>query len=187
MTRNVFAFVLLSVLVALTGCGSEHGGSTGPSTVLTSAATAPTTTTVLSPAEDTAAVLTVEWTGGCWMGGPNCSRYVLYGDGSFELFRLDGQEPLELEASGTIDQSLATMVNEVASGTDLAALRDRLPPGYCAGCVDGIDTTLIFGDGESGASFSSVTFELDRTEPVFAAAFAALGEMSSSQSLSFIF
>ena len=79
------------------------------------------------------------------------------------------------------------MIHQLASGTDLAALRDRLPPGYCAGCVDGIDTTLIFGDGESAASFSSVTFELDRTEALFTAAFAALGEMSNRESLPIIF
>ena len=79
------------------------------------------------------------------------------------------------------------MIHEVASAADFAALRDRLSPGYCAGCVDGIDTTLVFGDGESGASFSSVTFELDRTEPLFAAAFAALGEMSNRQSLPIVF
>ena len=121
------------------------------------------------------------------MGGPNCSRYVLYGDGSFELFRLGGQGPLEPEASGTIDQTLATTIHWAASAADFAALRDRLPPGYCAGCVDGIDTTLVFGDGESAASFSSVIFELDETEPLFTAAFAALGDMSNHQSLLFIF
>ena len=179
MTRNVFALAVMMGLVVLTACGS---GGSSPVT-----ATVPTTTSVLPPPEASAVVLTVDWTGGCWMGGPNCSRYVLYGDGSFDLFRLDGREPLEPEASGTIDQTLATTIYEVASTADFAALRDRLLGGYCAGCVDRIDTTLVFGKGESGASFSSVAFELDSTEPLFAAAFAALGEMSNRQSLTFIF
>lgn len=112
---------------------------------------------------------------------PSCPKYVLYRDGTFDLFRLTFEGPATLEAYGVINPELVTAINEVVSLTDLAALRDRLPPEQCWGCVDGIDTAMVFGDSALDALFSSVMVELDVTEPLFAAAFAALEEMSNQQ------
>ncbi len=154
MRRNV---MLLVLIVVTAGCGEATTPSTtpGPAAAL--------------PAAD-ATVAVVEFTGGCFMGGPNCSRYEVRGDGSFDLFRLGIGAPTAPEITGRIDPDLVVDLYATAAATDLEALRRRLAPGQCWGCVDGIDTSLTVVVEGAASSFSSVDVAFDLEEPLFAAA-----------------
>lgn len=103
--------------------------------------------------------------------GPNCTRLVISGDGSFEAYRfvIDGEELADI---GSIDPELVAELNRLIAETDLAALRARLPAGHCRGCFDGIDTTMTFYGGSGPEVFGSVEVELDPSELVFAAGWA---------------
>jgi hypothetical protein len=151
MHRALIALVLL-----VTACG---GGSAAPETT-----TGPEAS---GPAPD-AVVLSADLVGGCAMMGPNCSRYVVYGDGRVEGYRLGGVGS-ELVAETTVDRDAVAEFADVVSGTDLEALRSRLPAGTCMACVDGVDTTLVVHTGGGDVTFSSAEAEFDPSEPVFAA------------------
>ncbi len=116
-------------------------------------------------------VLDVESTGGCAQMGPNCTRLVIFGDGTVEAYRVavDGEELVD---TGSIDLELVAELDRIVAVTDLDALRSRLPEGHCQGCFDGIDTTMTLAGDDGPAVFSSLEVELDSGEPVFAAAWA---------------
>lgn len=123
-----------------------------------------------------ATVLFVESSGGCAQLGPNCARIVVRGDGTVEAYRITAQGS-ELVDSGSIDRGLVNGLHREVSSTDLPALHQRLPEGECRGCVDGVDTSMSFPSTAGVQAvmplvFSSVDVELDRSEPLFAAAWA---------------
>jgi hypothetical protein len=130
------------------------------------------------PAADVV-VLEVDSTGGCAQMGPNCTRLVVFGDGTVEAYRFLGQDA-ELIDTASIDPGLVDSVDEIARTTDFGALRDRLPAGECRGCYDGIDTTMTFHVEGLVEAFSSVDVGLDPAEPLFAAAWATADAASGS-------
>jgi hypothetical protein len=137
---------------------------------------AASTTTISPPPPDPGAdsvVLVAELTGGCAMMGPNCERFVVYGDGMVEAHRVgeSGPQPTDV---GSIDPTLVVALHRAANGADLEALRKRLPPGECQGCVDGIDTVATFMVDGSTVTFGSIDTELTPAEPVFAAMWAVI-------------
>ncbi len=138
------------------------------------ASVASTTTTTLPPGPEPAGVLLVaEFPGGCAMMGPNCERLVIYGDGTVEAHRLGSGDPRPVDV-GSIDPALVAALHRVVVRTDLEAMRLRLPPGECQGCVDGIDTTVTFTVDGHDTTFSSIDTELVISEPVFAAMWSVI-------------
>lgn len=138
------------------------------------AAAESSTTTAPPPHPDAdSVVLAAELTGGCAMMGPNCERFVVYGDGTVELYRA-GESAAQPDDVGTIGPVLVTTLHNTVLATDLEALRKRLPPGECQGCVDGIDTLATFTVDGDGTTFSSIETELTPTEPVFNAMWAVI-------------
>ena len=127
-------------------------------------------------------VLRVETSGGCAMLGPNCVRFDVFGDGSVAGYRVT-LEGIEAVGTGSIDQDLVFDLHREVSTTDLGALHERLPPGECLGCVDGTDFTMSFLPADQPPvpiEFSSVEVELDRNEPVFAAAWRVYAAANSA-------
>ncbi len=145
---------LLAALLILAACG-------GTATTTTSTTAVPDTV----PPE--VAVLTADLVGGCFMMGPNCVRYVVYGDGTVEAYRLAGLGA-QLEGTAGIDPDLVAQLWHEVGRTDMEALRARLGPGECYACVDGIDTKLTLTVGDDSWFFDSAEVEFDRREPVFA-------------------
>lgn len=127
----------------------------------------------------TEVVVTVESSGGCAQMGPNCTRLVVFGDGTVEAYRFvaDDVDPI---GTGTIDPGLVVDLAAVVAATDFDALRSRLPEGECRGCYDGIDTTMSFETNGGSERFDSIEVELDASEPLFAAAWAVAGAADSA-------
>ena len=143
---------MIAIALVATACGSDGAGA-GP-----------------GPEPDVV-VIAVESTGGCAMMGPNCSKLLVFGDGTVEAYRFVGDGD-ELVDTGSIDPQVVADLARLVSSTDLEAIRARLGPGECRGCYDGIDTTMTFYDDDGPATFASVDVELDAAEPLFAAAWA---------------
>jgi hypothetical protein len=143
--------LMIGVTLLLTACGAADVPIAGP-----------------DPGQ---VVIVVESTGGCAQMGPNCTRLVIFGDGTVEAYRfvIDGEELVDI---GMIDPELAAELQTVLATTDLDALRARLPAGHCRGCFDGIDTTMTFPGAGGPEVFGSIEVELDPSEPVFAGAWA---------------
>ncbi len=160
-------------MLALIVAGSACGGTAATST----------TNAARPPADATVAV--VEFTGGCFMGGPNCSRYEVRGDGSFDLFRLGMGAATAPEVTGRIDPDLVADLYAIAAATDLEALRRRLAPGQCWGCVDGIDTSLTVVVEGATSSFSSIEVSFDLEESLFAAADRMMKALTAAADLPF--
>ena len=81
----------------------------------------------------------------------------------------------ELVDTAVIDRDLVIALDRELAATDQDELLASLPPGECRGCFDGIDTTMSFPIDPLPVvtpTFSSVEVQLDRSEPVFAAAWA---------------
>jgi len=118
-------------------------------------------------------ILIAELTGGCAMMGPNCERFVVFGDGTVEAYRSGeiASQPVDV---GSIDPTLVATLHSAIGTTDLEALRKRLLPGECRGCFDATDTLATFTVGGVDVSFSSIETELAVTEPVFAAMWIAI-------------
>jgi hypothetical protein len=156
---------LVAVLMTAAACG----GST----------TSTTTSTTASPTvPPDAAVLRADLVGGCFMMGPNCVRYVVYGDGTVEAFRLVGQGA-QLEGTAGIDPDIVAELWNEMGRTDMEALQARLGPGECFACVDGIDTKLTLTVGAESWFFDSAEVEFDRREPLFALVDAIISQASS--------
>ena len=121
-----------------------------------------------------ATVLIVESSGGCAQLGPNCVSIVVKGDGAVAAFRITASGS-ELVDTAVIDRELVAALARELATTDQNELLASLPPGECRGCVDGIDTTMTFPSYAlpvETPTFSSVDVRLDRSAPVFAAAWA---------------
>ena len=121
-----------------------------------------------------ATVLIAASSGGCAQLGPNCVRIVVHGDGEVTAFRITATGS-ELVDTAVIDRDLVIALDRELAATDQDELLASLPPGECRGCFDGIDTTMSFPIDPLPVvtpTFSSVEVQLDRSEPVFAAAWA---------------
>lgn len=118
-------------------------------------------------------VLVAERTGGCAMRGPNCERFVVYGDGTVETYRAGESDPRPADV-GSIDPALVVTLRRAVGNTDLQALGIRLPAGECQGCLDGIDTVATFTIDGNDTTFNSIETELPSTEPAFAAMWAVI-------------
>lgn len=134
----------------------------------TAATVSTITTESLAPSPGAnSVVLVAELTGGCAMMGPNCERFVILGDGTVKAYRA-GESAAQPVDIGAIDPALVATLHEVVRSTNLEALRKRLPPGECQGCVDGIDTLAIFTVDGAEVTFNSIDTELTSAEPAFA-------------------
>lgn len=159
--------VIASLLAA--GCGSD-GGRAADESLPPAESTAPVTD---APADELAADRVVfVWTelGGCAMGGPNCARYEVTVDGTVATTRAGVDVPAEPEVIGQVDPSLVQAWRDALTGEDLDALRERVGEGELTAAFDGVDYTVANPAAE--VELSSVATAFDRTEPVFAAAFA---------------
>lgn len=114
---------------------------------------------------DDALVLAWTETGGCGMIRPDCPRHDVLADGTVHTFRVG--EP-ERVSTGRIDPFLVETWIEVARGTDVMALLERLGPGEETAPFDGVDYRL---DAPLvGLTLSSAEKAFDPEEPFFAAA-----------------
>ncbi len=135
MRRRSAAVLLALLVLPSAGCGDDGAGGAATSSSAPAVTDAPTTV----PAEATE-VFRYEAIGGCQMMGPNCATYVIYSDGSVEVYRTGENKPAELTGQledGEIDAFLAG-----AASIDFEALAAEVGPGTCNACVDGIDVVL---------------------------------------------
>ena len=146
--------LLLVLAVIMASCAGGTGEAAGP-----------------NPAS---VYFTGESAGGCAQMGPNCLRVVVFGDGSVEAYRVGGDKQTPVDTASIDDALVETLHREIVT-TDMHQLIGTLPPGECRGCYDGIDTVMRFYSPPLDVEhpeFSSVEVELDRSEPLLAAAWA---------------
>ncbi len=165
--RAALAVIGISLLAA---CGSDSDSGSSDTT------TAP-------PASVEA--LRYEANGGCQMMGPNCATWVVYTDGTVEIFRTGENAPAEV--TGSIPEAEISAWLESVADLDVDALTAEVGPGTCNACVDGIDVKLTIGlDGGPVALDSTVT-NFDPANPFFAnletlmADVTAVGELPIQQ------
>lgn len=72
------------------------------------------------------------------MAGPNCPRYELRKDGSYDVYRLT--EP-EVAATAQLDSELVEKWITLVKSTDFEKMKARLGEGTCNACIDGTDFT----------------------------------------------
>ena len=123
-------------------------------------------TTVETVTPDRSAVLRYETTGGCLMMGPNCATYVVYSDGTVEIYRTGENAPAEVV--GSIPAAEVSAFLDSVKDTDFEGLAAEVGPGTCNSCVDGIDikATISFSDGQIELDSTIVNFDLNH--PLFA-------------------
>ncbi len=182
MTRNnVRAFIWLGVLgcaLLLAGCRATTTSATTPSTPTTVAPTS-TISTSTPPGPPRPVLATVQ-AGGCNWLGPNCATYLIWSDGTFELFRttdsraapdglLDELALAQPEQSGHLSKDAIQNLTRVIADTDFPRLLASLGPGQCLACVDGVDTMLIMPIGDQVESLNSVSVAFEPELPIFAA------------------
>lgn len=94
------------------------------------------------------------------MMGPNCSTYVVYSDGTVEIYRTGESAPAEVV--GSIPAAEVSAFLDSVKGTDFEALAVEVGPGTCNSCVDGIDMTLTLtlNDGPTELDSTIVNFDL---------------------------
>ena len=114
-------------------------------------------TTTSAPTE----VLRYETNGGCQMMGPNCATYVVYSDGTVEVYRTGENAPAEVV--GSIDEAEVTAFLDSVHDTDFDSLAAEVGPGTCNSCVDGIDIllTLTLADGPIKLDSTVINFNLN--------------------------
>jgi len=81
-------------------------------------------------------ILIIEVEGGCMRVGPNCPRYELRMDGSYDVYR---QGEPEIVKTAQLDQALVNEWLIITEITDLNELREKLGEGSCNACIDGVD------------------------------------------------
>ena len=106
-------------------------------------------------------VLRYETTGGCLMMGPNCATYVVYSDGTVEIYRTGENAPAEVV--GSIPAAELSAFLDSVKDTDFAGLVSEVGPGTCNSCVDGIDikATITFADGPIELDSTIVNFDIN--------------------------
>lgn len=140
------ALITTSCLFAVVACGDDSSTSRD-----TSGDTATPSHSV---------VLRYETTGGCLMMGPNCATYVVYSDGTVEVYRTGENAPAEVV--GSIPEAEVAAFLDSVDDTDFEALAAEVGPGTCNACVDGIDyiVTLTLADGPIELDSTIVNFDL---------------------------
>ena len=84
-----------------------------------------------------------EVNGGCQMMGPNCATYVIYTDGTVEIYRTG--ENLPAEVTGNIPAEEIAAYLDSVKDVDFQALAEEVGPGTCNACVDGVDMKVTIG------------------------------------------
>lgn len=144
------ALITTACLIAVAACGDDSKSeSTTPDT-----------------AASATEVLRYETVGGCQMMGPNCATYVVYSDGSVEIYRTGENTPAEVV--GSIPAAEVAAFLDSVKDTDFDGLVADVGPGTCNACVDGLDikATITFADGPVELDSTIVNFDL--THPLFA-------------------
>lgn len=126
------ALSLVACLTAAAACGDDSSSS--------SATDGPTTT--VAPAEKVEGVR-YEVNGGCQMMGPNCATYVIYTDGTVEIYRTGENLPAEVTGSIPAEEIAAYLAS--VKDVDFQALATEVGPGTCNACVDGVDMKVTIG------------------------------------------
>lgn len=126
------ALSVVACLTALAACGDDSSSSSNTD--------APTTTA--APAERVEGVR-YEVNGGCQMMGPNCATYVIYTDGTVEIYRTG--ENLPAEVTGSIPAEEIAAYLDSVKDVDFQALATDVGPGTCNACVDGVDMKVTIG------------------------------------------
>lgn len=111
------------------------------------------------------------------MMGPNCPKFVVYDDGTVEIYR--GGEDGPAEVTGSIDPAALQAFFTVAEAEDFDALLERLPPGTCQACLDGVDIQLDVKLNGENESLNSTVVAFDEGEPFFAALTTLIEEVAS--------
>ncbi len=180
MKRSIVLALLSAVSMIATGCGSDSGSTADPTGTptddsLPAVVSEPDSTDVpADPATDELAgdrvVFVWTETGGCAMAGPNCARYAVTVDGTVNTTRDGVDVSTEPEVVGEVDPALVQTWRDVLAEADLDALRERVGEGELTAAFDGVD--YVVGHPVTEVELSSVETAFDRSEPVFAAAFA---------------
>ncbi len=162
---SLVAFFILSGLLVLlaAACGSDS--SSGDDSSSGSAGESPETSAgSLEPGD---LVFVWEENGGCFQGGPNCSRFEVSADGTVNTYRT-GEDGAPAEVTGTVPIEIVEAWTAAVDATDIEALTGRLGPGEMTAAFDGIDYELRVP--YAAIELSSVEYEFDESEPFFAAA-----------------
>ncbi len=108
-------------------------------------------------------MLRYETTGGCLMMGPNCATYVVYSDGTVEIYRTGENAPAEVV--GSIPAAELSAFVDSVKDTDFQGLVGKVGPGTCNSCVDGIDikATIALSDGPIELDSTVVNFDLSHS------------------------
>lgn len=150
------ALSLVACLSAVAACGDDSSSSSD-------ATNAPTTT--VAPAEKVEGVR-YEVNGGCQMMGPNCATYVIYTDGTVEIYRTG--ENLPAEVTGSIPAEEIAAYLDSVKDVDFQALATEVGPGTCNACVDGVDMKVTIGLDES-VVLDGTVINFDPENPFFVA------------------
>ncbi|MEQ1872850.1 MAG: hypothetical protein ABL953_03900 [Ilumatobacteraceae bacterium] len=144
------ALATSACLIAVAACGDDSK-------------TANTTPDTTAPATEALRYVTI---GGCQMMGPNCATYVVYSDGTVEIYRTDENAPAEVV--GSIPAAEVAAFLDSVKDTDFEGLVAEVGPGTCNACVDGLDikATITFSDGPVELDSTIVNFDL--AHPLFA-------------------
>jgi len=123
-------------------------------------------TTTDTAAAERSVVLRYETTGGCLMMGPNCATYVVYSDGTVEIYRTGENAPAEI--TGAIPEAEVAAFLDSVKDTDFEALAAEVGPGTCNACVDGIDYKLSLTLADGPVELDSTIVNFDFTNDFFA-------------------
>ena len=148
------ALVVTAGLLTLAACGDDNKTSNDTQTTVDTAAPAP------------AEVVRYEATGGCLMMGPNCATYVVYADGTVEIYRTGENAPAEVV--GSIPEAEVSAFLESVQDVDFEALAAEVGPGTCNACVDGIDVILTLGLPAGSTTLDSTIVNFDPANDFFA-------------------
>lgn len=99
------------------------------------------------------------------MMGPNCATYVVYTDGTVEIFRTGESKPAEV--TGAIPAAEISAYLESISDVDVDVLADEVGPGVCNACVDGIDVKLSITVDSAPIVLDSTVVSFDPEHPFF--------------------
>ena len=147
MNRSLLlrALIATGCLFAVTSCGDDSTTKN---------------TTIETIAPERSEVVRYETIGGCLMMGPNCATYVVYSDGTVEIYRTGENAPAEVV--GSIPANEVTAFLDSVKDTDFDGLAAEVGPGTCNSCVDGIDVVaaITFSDGRIELDSTIVNFDL---------------------------
>ena len=115
----------------------------------------------ITAASESLPILTIKQSGGCMRIGPNCAVHTLFSDGKVQASRNLGEQTSAVEVTAAIDSGITQSWLMAAEAENFLALRQSLPTGQCAGCVDGIDLQYIINTSTDTVTFSSIEHAFD--------------------------